>query len=147
MKIIPFLICLILPFTKCIAWGPEGHAIVGRLAMQFVEPDVRDNIKKVLGTMSIDTAANWMDIMRSNSDYDFMKPWHYIELLKDKKYEPSDKPNIINRLIQTYNQLQNKKLLCEEQVRFDVLIMLHLIGDLHMPLHTSYGEDLGGNKV
>ena len=61
------------------AWGAEGHAIVGRLALQFVNPETRQNVMNVLGSMSIDTACNWMDIVRSNSEYDFMKPWHYVD--------------------------------------------------------------------
>lgn len=64
---------------KTSAWGPEGHTIVVQIAMQFLQPDVKQNVLALLDTMSVNTAANWMDIMRSNSDYDFMKPWHYID--------------------------------------------------------------------
>ncbi len=97
--------------------------------------------------MSVDTAANWMDIMRSNVDYDFMKPWHYIDFSKGKSYEPSTDENIVNRLIIVFNELLHKKVLSNEQIKFDLLVLMHLIGDLHQPLHTGYDDDLGGNKV
>ncbi len=131
---------------KAFAWGPEGHAIVGRLAMRFVNDDVRQNVLKILGAMTIDTATNWMDIVRSNADYDYMKSWHYIDFPKTQPYAPSNTDNIINRLMLTYSELTHKKLLCDAQIRTDLLVLLHLIGDLHMPLHTAYDDDLGGNK-
>lgn len=128
------------------AWGPEGHAIVGKIAMQFLKPEVKQNVLALLGNMSIDTATNWMDIMRSNSDYDFMKPWHYIDFAKEKQYLPSTDENIVNRLIITLNELRHKKVLCTEQIRMDLFVLLHLMGDLHQPLHAGYDDDLGGNK-
>ncbi len=129
------------------AWGPEGHAIVGRLAMQFVKDDVRKNVLAILGNMSIDTAANWMDIIKSNADYDFMRSWHYLDFPREQVYTSSNEENILNRLILTYNELTHKKVLCAGQVKTNLLVLLHLMGDLHMPLHTGYDEDLGGNKV
>jgi hypothetical protein len=148
-KILPLSCTLLLlfPNKKTFAWGPEGHAIVSRLAMQFVTDDVRKNVLAVLGNTSIDTAANWMDIMKSNSDYDFMKSWHYLDFAKDKIYEPNNNDNIVNRLILTYNELSHKNTLCSDQVQKDLFILLHLMGDLHMPLHAAYDDDNGGNKV
>ncbi len=141
------VLILFLPSKKTFAWGAEGHAIVGRLAMQFVTDDVRKNVLAALGTMSVDTAANWMDIVKSNTDYDFMRSWHYLDYEKGKTYEPNNSDNIVNRLIITYNELSHKNILCSNQIKTDLCILMHLMGDLHMPLHTGYDEDLGGNKV
>ena len=129
------------------AWGAEGHAIVGRLALQMMTFEARQNVLKVFGGMSVDTAANWMDIVRSNSDYDFMKPWHYVDYAKGSQYQVTNGDNIVNRLLWTYKELENKKVLCDAQIKMDLYILLHLMGDLHMPLHTGYDDDLGGNKV
>ncbi len=97
--------------------------------------------------MSINTAANWMDIMKSNANYDFMRSWHYVDFPKGQAYINLNNDNILNRLILTYNELQHKKVLCVAQIRTDLYILLHLMGDLHMPLHTGYDDDLGGNKI
>lgn len=147
-----YLFTLLLFCSMClpvssIAWGPEGHAIVGRLAMRLVNDDVKQNIYKLLGSMSVDTAANWMDIMKGNADYDFMRTWHYADFPKGQPYVSSNNENIVNRLILTYSELRHKKTLCTDQIRTDLYIMLHLMGDLHMPLHTGYDDDLGGNKI
>lgn len=131
---------------RTMAWGSEGHAIVAKIAMQYLTPDARKNVLEVLGNMPVDTAANWMDIMRPNRDYDFMKPWHYIDFGRDKQYEPSTDENIVNRIIITYNELRHKQVLCSGQIRMDLLVLFHLMGDLSQPLHTGYDDDLGGNR-
>lgn len=133
-------------FSQAFAWGAEGHAIAARLAMRFVKQDVRNNILALIGNMKVDTAANWMDIMRSNADYDFMRTWHYIDFAKEQSYVADNSENIVNRLLITYNELSHINTLCTEQVRTDLMVLLHLMGDLHMPLHTGYDDDLGGNK-
>ena len=141
------IVSLFLPPQKAKAWGPDGHTIVFRIALQFVKPEVKQNVLDILDTMSATTAANWMDIMRANSDYDYMKPWHYIDFAAEKEYTPSTDENIVNRLIFMFNELRHKKTLYKEQIKTDLLILLHLTGDLHQPLHTGYDDDLGGNKV
>ena len=141
------LITILLQSHFAFAWGTEGHAIVGRLALQMVTPETRQNVMKILEGMSIDTATNWMDIVRSNSDYDFMKSWHYVDYPKGSQYQVTNGDNIVNRLLWTYKELENKKVLCDEQIKMDLYVILHLMGDLHMPLHTGYDDDLGGNKV
>jgi hypothetical protein len=142
-----FLALVLLNVRMSFAWGPEGHAIVARIALQLVKPDVRQNVLQALGGMPVDTAANWMDIMKSNQDYDFMRSWHYVDFAQGTRYQPTNQENILNRLSLTYNELKHKNTLCEAQIKDDLCILLHLMGDLHMPLHTGYEEDMGGNKV
>ena len=35
----------------------------------------------------------------------------------------------------------------KKQIRLDILLIFHLVGDLHQPLHTGYASDKGGNTV
>lgn len=142
-----FFFCVLCNPGNSFAWGTEGHAIVGRIAMRYVHDDVKQNIYRLLGNMSIDTAANWMDQVKGNADYDFMRTWHYVDFPKGQPYLNSNHENILNRLILTYSELQHKKVLGNDQIRTDLYILLHLMGDLHMPLHTGYDKDLGGNKI
>lgn len=138
-------LCFLFP-KKAQAWGPKGHTIVAQIAIELLKPEVKKNVLAILNNMPIDTAANWMDIQRSNSDYDFMKPWHYIDFPKEEVYMPSTDENIVNRIIYTFKELQNKQVLCDEQIRWDLLILMHLLGDHCQPLHNGYDYDLGGNK-
>ena len=57
-KFTVFVLLTTLFFPHALAWGPEGHAIVGKLALHFTNKDARESILKVLDGMPMDTAAN-----------------------------------------------------------------------------------------
>ena len=142
-----FSTLFLLNTSRTFAWGPEGHAIVGRLALHYLTPDARQNVLNILNGMPIDTAANWMDHIKSNPEYDFMRPWHYLDAPKGEVYTEKFGDNLLNRLRLTYAELEHKKIYCTDQVKLDLLIMIHLVGDMHMPLHAGYKEDFGGNTI
>jgi hypothetical protein len=136
---------VLLQSATAYAWGPKGHALVGQIAWHFLSQSGRQNVQKYLGDMPVDVAANWMDSMRSNYEYDFMKPWHFVNFEKGAAYSPTPEENILNRITYSFNELQHKQLLCSDQVNFDILVLMHLVGDIHQPLHAGYGDDKGGN--
>jgi hypothetical protein len=140
------LFILLVP-ARTLAWGSEGHHIVAEIAARYLSETARENLLKYLGGTSYEQASVWMDEMRSNRDYDFMKPWHYINITRGTDYSPSTEENVINEIIASQRELGHYKTVCAEQVKTDVMVLFHLIGDLHQPLHAGYGEDHGGNTI
>jgi len=134
--------------TNSFGWGHEGHCIVADIAQTQMNKNVIDSVTKYLGTMTFEQASNWMDDVRSNHSFDFMKPWHFIDIEKGQTYSPSagDK-NCITELLKVMKELNNRSLLSYEQISTDIKILFHLIGDLHQPLHVGYGTDRGGNSI
>lgn len=138
---------IILFSAKIYAWGADGHHIVAEIAAANLSETAKNNIAKYMGATTFDEAAVWMDEMRSNHDYDYMKPWHYINIDKGSNYTATTDENIINHILIAQRELTHVKTLCTDQVKTDLLILFHLIGDLHQPLHSGYGSDRGGNTV
>jgi hypothetical protein len=144
--IILFLTFIFLsPFQKCFAWGKSGHFLVGDIANSIMSESAKRNVQKYLGTISFEEASVWMDELRSNHQYDYMRPWHYINIEIGENELPEG-PHIIERLDFTYNELQNRQKLSIETITTDILILFHLTGDLFQPLHVGYGSDKGGNS-
>jgi hypothetical protein len=134
-------------FSKdCYSWGSEGHRIVADIAFHYLDPATRDSVKKYLGETSIHDAATWMDDMRNDPSYNYMKPWHYINLEKGEIYSPTTTFNIVNELTKVIFTLQNEKQ-SKEQTNTNLKFLFHLLGDLHQPLHDGYGSDKGGNSI
>ena len=150
MKRISFVITLVLSLlvtsNKSFAWGNKGHAIVAEVAFQYMDAATKKNVMSYLGDMTIEEAANWMDAIKSNHDNDYMKPWHYIDIAKGSKEMPEG-DNIITVLNKTLKDLDNMQSLSKEEIKTKILILFHLIGDLHQPLHVGYPGDKGGNDV
>lgn len=88
-----------------------------------------------------------MDEIRGDHDYDYMKPWHYINVPKGGSYDPLSKNNIVSALDSVISRLHNRHLHTKEETATDLKIVMHLLGDLHQPLHVGYASDRGGNMV
>jgi hypothetical protein len=90
-----------------------------------------------------------MDEVRSDSTYDYMTDWHWVTIPEGQTYEQTvknPKGDIIQVIDRIISELKSKKLDEQEQAQ-RIKILVHLIGDLHMPLHAGQKNDKGGNDV
>lgn len=133
---------------KSYSWGRKGHEIVAEVAFHYLRDSTKSEVLHYLGKTSIEDAANWMDEMRSNDYYNYMKTWHYVNIEKGESYTPSviDR-NILIILNSAIAELRNYKTMKDKDVRERLYYIFHLIGDLHQPLHVGYGIDKGGNTI
>lgn len=145
IKVLVLLLIILLSTCKTFAWGNMGHQLVADIAKNIMTLSAKENVQKYLGDISFEEASIWMDEVRSHHQFDYMKPWHYINIEKDGEYIPGNGDNIIDRLNLTYSELQHKKSLNNETIKTDLLLIFHLVGDLFQPLHVAYGSDRGGN--
>ncbi len=130
-----------------LAWGKKGHALVAEVAFNLLDEHTKEAVHKYLGRMTIEEAGNWMDDIKSDRRNDYMKQWHYVNVAQGKLYETSKEENIITQLTRVVTELQHKESMSEEDIKKDLLIVFHLTGDLHQPLHVGYGVDKGGNDI
>ena len=148
LKKILFIVALFISFNA-ISWGLTGHRVVGEIAQKHLTGKSKKEIKRVLGHQSLAHSANWMDFVKSDSTYDHMKPWHYCTIPDGKTYAKAGTPeekDIIWAINDFTDQLKSDTLTLEEE-RFALRVLIHLVGDIHQPLHVGNGKDRGGNDV
>src|ERR1700749_3977363 len=80
--------------SRSFAWGAIGHQIVAKIAFAYVDSTTRQNVQNCLGDMTIEQAAVWMDEIKKDPKYDYMKPWHYVDFEKGMQYTPTTEGNI-----------------------------------------------------
>jgi hypothetical protein len=134
---------------KSFAWGKTGHALVAEVAFKFLDSATQKLIKKYLGNLTIEEAANWMDEQKGNSYYNYMRSWHYINLDKGTKYAPSPERNSMTVIHSAFSELKNRHEteMSDKEIKYRLLLLFHLVGDLHQPLHNGYAIDKGGNTI
>ena len=88
-----------------------------------------------------------MDEIRSDQSYDYLKPLHYLNLEKGETFDPNSQGNIISELNKVIAELKDRKRHTKEETETNLKILIHLVGDLHQPLHVGYGSDKGGNSI
>lgn len=157
------------------AWGPTGHRVVAEIAQRHLTPAAQAKVSSILGGRTLADVANWPDELRSDPRFDKYKPLHFatvpdgIASYRDSKKAPcGDLVVAIDALIAflrtgSREALHSVKALsdksdgtaqgaCNPQetdtISPDTALrfLVHLMGDLHQPLHVG-GTDLGGNKV
>lgn len=130
----------------CHAWGEKGHALVAQVAFNYLDANTKKIVIQYLDGMTIEDAANWMDVIKSDKKYNYMRKLHYINADRGQSIIPNNEENIVGALTKTIDELRNYKSLSKEEIKIKICIIFHLIGDLHQPLHVGYGEDRGGNN-
>jgi len=146
------VLLLNIPFQS-MAWGMLGHRIVGQIAESYLSKNARKEVKNILGNESMAIASNWADFIKSEPSYDYLGNWHYINLpagmsaSQIQSYLEKDTTiNAYTRINFLSSELKNKALEQEKKVMY-LKILIHLVGDIHQPMHTGRVEDQGGNKV
>jgi hypothetical protein len=151
LKKLLLIIAVIYVPLQTIAWGTEGHRIIGQIAGTYLTPKARKAIEAILGNESIALAGNWADFIKSDPAYAYMSTWHYIDFDKAYTY-----PEMVEHLnhdtdVDAYTKLQfliselKKKDLGEENKLLYLRMLIHIIEDVHQPMHTAHADDKGGN--
>ncbi|TWR29704.1 S1/P1 nuclease [Mucilaginibacter pallidiroseus] len=138
---------------QSMAWGTNGHRISGQIADSYLTPKARAAIKALLGDESLAMASNWADFIKSDPKYNYLYNWHFIDF--DKKYEYAELQAFLKQdtAVDAYTKLNylvgelKKKNLPKENKLLALRMLIHIVEDVHQPLHTGHTNDKGGNDV
>jgi hypothetical protein len=142
------------------AWGEEGHRVVARIAEAHLGRKARDGVRDLLGTGSISDyrVALWADEIKRSAFYKRRYPnnqkWHYIDLDVSADLASLDLDRacphedcIWKKLPWAVGVLRDREGPSERR-REALFFVVHLVGDLHQPLHCANRDgDQGGNLV
>jgi hypothetical protein len=131
------------------AWGTLGHRIIGEMSENLLSEIAKARITPILSNASIAMISNWGDEVRSDSAYDYTADWHYTNLdagLKrvafDMQALKRDNGQNIYSVLALTNHLKQAP---GDTIMLKMLI--HLVGDMHCPLHLGHADDKGGNSI
>ena len=130
-----------------------GHRAIGQIAENHLSKKAAIAVKELLGSESLAMVSTYPDEIRSYEKYTYTAPWHYVNVaqgLSAEQFKAAlvglDKPNIYKAILTCTNDLKDASKTKEEKV-FALKFLVHLVGDLHQPMHTGRSEDSGGNKI
>ena len=149
MKLAKFLLAAIcfMAAQAAFAWGADGHRIVGEVADQDLTPRTRMAVSKLMdGADSLSSVATWMDEVRGEHQYAYLKPWHFLNTeVCDPKVSPCRDGNCApSRINWAIGELKSGD---QARQAMGLRVLVHLVGDIHQPLHAADNEDGGGNGV
>lgn len=135
------------------AWGVLGHRIVGKIAESYLTPNAKKQVAKILGTETMGMSANWADFIKSDTALSYLSPWHYMDVkggLSYAEFQSYLKNDTVTdaytKLNFLFKELKNKNLAKDKKVMY-LKLLIHIVGDIHQPLHVGHTEDRGGNDI
>ena len=150
------------------AWGNEGHETVALIARSYLTPDVRAKVDALLASdpdaltaPDMGSRATWADAWRGAGHRETAS-WHFvdIELAAPDLHSacfgfpaPANPASagpaqdcVVDKVREFSAELASSATPQSERV-LALKYLLHFVGDLHQPLHSSDNQDRGGNCV
>jgi hypothetical protein len=150
MKKIILLFVIGLIVNESFGWGATGHRATGWIAEQHLTPKARKKIQRILGQESIAMASTWMDEIRSDSIYNYAEDWHWTTIPDGGKYEDVEHRELDGKIVLMIEtiarELKSGKLSNQKEWEY-LKMLIHLVGDIHQPLHVGRPGDRGGNNI
>ena len=137
------------------AWGPTGHRVIAEIAQRNLNRKANKQVTKLLDNYPMAYWSVWADNIKSDTTdrWTHTHIWHYVNIPGDlQKQEMEQAVNDVKQA-NVYSEIQ---LLCDviknkntatDEKREALYFLIHLVGDLHQPMHIGREADLGGNKI
>jgi hypothetical protein len=149
VKVIQILVAVVAALTvqTASAWGYEGHRLVAQLAEPQLTPAAHRELQRLLALepgATLASISTWADEHRSP----VTASWHFVNLGRgDCRYD-SDRHCLGGRCVVAAIEAQREVLMSSEddERRLQALrYVVHLVADVHQPLHAGFFADKGGN--
>ncbi|GIL22480.1 MAG: endonuclease [Bacteroidota bacterium] len=144
------VVCFVLFLAlESFGWGATGHRTTGLIAERYLTKKVKRKINAILGGESLAMASTWMDEIRSDSTYNNTTDWHWTTIPDGGKYEDVESNpdgKVIVMIEKIIGELKRGGLPAKQEQEY-LKMLIHMIGDMHQPLHVGRPGDRGGNSV
>lgn len=135
------------------AWSASGHRITAEIATALLSSGARSQLRKLIGSDELSLVANYMDEERAALalTYPGSPSWHY----DDRPACAGDTPYAQYCAAGKCGTAQVSRWLAvladatadPAQRAFAVRLLVHVVSDLHQPLHAANNADQGGNQI
>jgi hypothetical protein len=137
------------------AWGRLGHDTIALVAESHLDPMAAKSVAQLLGGSSLRQVASWADAARSSTEWKHTSGYHFTTTRDDFHYYDEillipraqwGKGDAIRLLVKAEDVLRDPQQ-SDLNKSLALKFLVHMLGDLHQPLHTGRSEDSGGNAI
>lgn len=130
-------------------WSKTGHRVIGDVAQAHLSRKAKKAIADLLNGQSLASVSNFADEIKADTFYRKFSSWHYVNIPKGKTYketEPFKYGDLVTGIRECKRVIKDKNSSKNERA-FYLKMLIHLVGDLHQPMHVGRLEDKGGNDI
>jgi hypothetical protein len=131
-----------------LGWGTQAHRVIAMIANDRLSPAAKAAVRELLheGDTLADI-ANWAD----HEGHDAVPgsvPWHYVNVpISAQRYDTSfcRRGDCVVEKIKHYRKVLADRRSPQRERQRALLFLVHLVGDIHQPMHVGDNSDRGGN--
>jgi hypothetical protein len=143
------LLILLLGASPAAAWGRFGHRAAARLAASRLSPEAKKAVADLLEPgEGLADVSTWADEVRR--DRPLTAPWHYVNVpITESKFDPkfcAEAGCVVSKIADMRRVLADRNAPKDER-REALKWVVHLVEDMHQPLHVGDRKDRGGNDL
>lgn len=138
----------ILSSVAAFGWGQKGHDTIAYIAECHLTPEAKAAAEELLDGKSIVYYANWLDNASHTPEYAYSKTWHYKNIDAGVAFDDApllQEGDIVRALDQQIAVLADTTQ-SREARSLALKMVVHLVGDIHQPMHMGHASDRGGNR-
>ena len=139
MKKLLVLIVIFAAFSvnSAMAWGGFAHSAITEIAERNLTPQAREKIHHYLGH-SLPFYAIWMDQYRYTDPYRPSGKWHSNWMDANGAVDVTNEKCAAYQTDRIWKEMKNYHKLSNEEVRLNLLYLIHLVADMHCPGHNVW---------
>jgi len=142
-------VLLALSANSVLAWGDTAHRIICEIAFKELNSQARDEVKRLIRLdpvyFTFSGACIWPDHPRKRSRE------HFVNLPRSATGLGNDPCPLADKCLVTAIEVDLKIVAdagATDAKKLDALKFLgHWVGDVHQPMHVSFKDDRGGNRI
>jgi hypothetical protein len=125
-----------------------GHRLAARIAEDHLTPRARTAVESLLGSgVRLSDVTGWADEQQEASG---SGAWHYVDIpigesRYDRRYCPAQ--GCVVSKIDEFRRMPGDPKAGKAQKQLALRFLIHLIADLHQPLHVGDDNDKGGTQL
>lgn len=129
------------------AWGSKGHRIIAQLTWTYLSQAEQEEIKRLLEGEEFVSASTWADEIKPKRLKE--GAWHFVAIPVGSSFrEHRDCEGddcLVEKIEEFKKDLANPRKSTGAR-REALKYLIHLVGDIHQPLHCANNRDEGGNQ-
>ena len=150
-----FFFIFFLAHSIAFSWGSLGHQTAAHVAWSLFDPLTRKAVTDILGQDDFVASSTWADETRGLAEWKFTIWYHfekapddftYLDNLKRQDDRTRKLGGLVESLFVAESMLKSDQTTAEEK-KNALKFIIHLVADIHQPLHTGRVEDNSGNKI
>ena len=130
-------------------WGQKGHDTTAEIAERHLTESTAKAVGELLDGKSIVYWANWLDNASHTPEYAYTKTWHYKNIDEGIAFDDApllDTGDVVRAIPEQVKVLEDPRA-TREQKQLALKVLVHLLGDIHQPMHLGHASDRGANQV